>query len=66
MDQATKERLASEWQAFYAQDNGEIDDLSDKGGADWESLCVGWCLAKGATAKEAFAFYQEMIDLGAF
>ena len=32
----------------------KIDSLSDKGGADSESLCVGWSMA-GMTAKEAFA-----------
>ncbi len=66
MDQETRKRLTAEWQAFYTADIGEIDNLSDKDGADWESLCVGWCMAKGTTAKDAYAFYQDMIDLGVF
>ena len=34
--------------------------------ADSESLCVGWCMAKGMTAKEAFAFYGAMVKIGYF
>ncbi len=59
-------RLTTEWAAFYDNDTGEIDERADKGGADWESLCVGWCIAKGTTVEEAYAFYAEMIHGGRF
>lgn len=29
--------------------------------SDFESLCVGWCLAKGFTTDQAFDFYRQMI-----
>ena len=58
-------KLIEEWKRLYSQAE-EIDERSDKGGADWESLCVGWCLAKGLSFDEAFEFYQAMIPLGFF
>ncbi len=68
MDQLTKGRLTSEWLSFYADEptTDKIDRLSDKGGADWESLCIGWCMAKGTTVEDAFSFYLEMVTLGAY
>lgn len=38
-----------------------IDEMSDKGGADWESLAVGFALGKGATVDEAFAFARHLV-----
>jgi hypothetical protein len=57
--------LIEQWKSVYflAQ---EIDSMADKGGADWESLCVGWCLAKGLSVEEAYDFYQAMITLKLF
>ncbi len=66
MSYERKDELTAEWLTFYAANTGEIDTLADKGGADWESLCVGWCMAKGATAQEAYEFYGDMVRLGAF
>lgn len=30
---------------------------------DWESLCVGWCLANGLNYDEAYGFYSAAIEL---
>ena len=57
--------LVEEWRKVYNQ-HDEIDEMGDKGGADWESLCVGWCVAKGLTVEQAYDFYQDMIPLGLF
>jgi hypothetical protein len=57
--------LTEEWRKVHAQPEG-IDALADKGGADWECLCVGWCLAKGLSIEDAYAFYREMIGRGLF
>lgn len=45
-----------EWKVLY-HDAETIDGNIDKG-ACWESLCNGWCLAKGMTLNEAYRFYN--------
>jgi hypothetical protein len=55
------DKFVSEWSIVFAQAD-MIDESSDHGGADWESLCVGWAIAKGMTINQAFDFYQEMLD----
>lgn len=60
-----EERLIAEWRLIYAQAS-LIEEYSDKRAIDWESLCIGWCLAKGLSIKTAYAFYQKMIPLGLF
>jgi hypothetical protein len=57
-----KEKLINEWRETYKRFN-EDSRLEN---ADYESLCVGWCVAKGLTIKEAFSFYQKMIPLNLF
>lgn len=57
--------LVAAWAIIYAQ-AAEIEELADKGGADWESLCVGWCLGRGLTVIEAHEFYRLMIPLKLF
>lgn len=59
------EELVKEWTVIYAQAD-MIDESADKGGADWESLCVGWCLAKGLSIETSYWFYQQMIPRGLF
>lgn len=61
----SRDILISEWKLVHAQ-AGPIDENADKGGADWRSLCVGWCLAKGLSVDDAYAFYQQMIPLNLF
>lgn len=57
--------LLSEWKKVYVQGE-DIDSRSDHDGADWESLCVGWCIAKGLSVEDSFKFYQKMIPLDLF
>ena len=54
-----KADLLEEWRNVCSQSE-HIEALSDHGN-DWESLCVGWCLAKGLTAEQAYVFYSQMI-----
>ena len=65
MTKERKEQLIEEWKLVYAQSQN-IDKRSDHDGAEWESLCVGWCLAKGLTVNQAFKFYSDMIPLNLF
>ena len=57
-----EEELAKEWKIWY--DANAAHSLLDQ--ADFESLCIGWCGAKGISIDEAFAFYRKMIGLGMF
>ena len=54
--------LNARWKEFY-DETSDNDLLAD---ADFESLCVGWCLAKGLTVEESYDFYQTQISLGYF
>ena len=58
-------KLVNEWKVIYAMSE-DIDGYADKDGADWESLCVGWCLGKGMSVIEAYSFYKKMIPLRLF
>lgn len=54
--------LINAWKEVYLHVE-ELDNRSATGNADWESLCVGWCIARGLTIEAAFEFYQETIML---
>lgn len=41
----------------------QAEDFAD---CEFESICVGWCLAKGFTVDAAFEFYAMMIKRGYF
>ena len=62
-----KPDLKAEWLKLYSEvltpDEHDEDFFAEE---DFRSLCVGWALAKGLSAPEAFAFYNEMISAGAF
>lgn len=60
------EELIHEWGKLYKRQAKKIDELADKGAADWESLCVGWCLGKGLSVEDSYKFYQAMIPKGLF
>lgn len=62
----SEQELVEKWRDLFNVSGPDIDRLSDHGGADWESLCVGFCLANGLTVEHAFDFYQKMIPLGLF
>lgn len=62
-----KPDLKKEWAVFYTKAAmKDIDQFADKGGFDWESLCVGWCMAQGLAVEEAVAFYSAMVAEGKY
>lgn len=63
MKRKLTKKIIEQWKVIYDRAE-EIDALSDKGGADWESLWVGWAIANGFTPENAFDAYIELIDLG--
>jgi len=73
---AAKKQIA-EWKKFF--DALVAEGRSENGGgepddywvwvheeADFESICVGWCMAHGMTLADALDFYQQMIPLRLF
>ena len=58
-----EEKLVKQWVTeFY-------DKYSEDGGMDehdFESIALGFFIAKGATPHEAWELYQECIELGKF
>lgn len=68
--------LVKEWEILYnkhGKSEEELEALSDDerdelvySDADWQSLCVGWCLGKGLTPPQGYRFYEAMIGLGLF
>jgi radical SAM protein with 4Fe4S-binding SPASM domain len=54
-----KEKLIDDWSATYKKVNKHESCQN----FDYESLCVGWCVAKGLTVDDALDFYQDMIPL---
>lgn len=58
------DELVNEWKIIYAQAD-ELDEKIDRG-VCMESLCVGWCMAKGLPIAAALHFYQSMIPLNLF
>jgi hypothetical protein len=58
--QNSKKQLIKEWKkAFKILCKDEVC-----GDWDFESLCIGWCLAKGLSTKEGSNFYQERVHYG--
>jgi hypothetical protein len=58
---------------FIAADKALADEDSETGWgnwleneADWECLCVGWCLGQGLSVDEAHDFYQRCIKEGVY
>lgn len=54
--------LLAQWREAYAK------FIADDASAEWdfESLCIGWCVAKGLSTEQGYNFYQEMIPLELF
>ncbi len=61
-----EDELTAAWRIIYETQSKEIDHNADHGGADWQSLCVGWCIGKGLSVSEAYNFYQRMVANGLF
>ena len=59
------ETLIEEWRKIHEQSEA-IDATSRHDGHDWQSLCIGWCLAKGLSLEESDEFYSKMITMGLF
>lgn len=58
-----KATLLEKWRLLYENDGTQIDEMADKDSADWESLCVGWCMANGLTVNQAYDFYRAMVPV---
>jgi hypothetical protein len=62
--------LRDEWKVTYLllKTAGEDGDHSYwvNEESHFESICVGWCMAKGLTLNQAMDFYQAMIPLELF
>lgn len=60
-----KHPLFKEWEAAYTTAfNPESNEWLNE--ADYRSLCVGWCVAKGLSIDEALDFYSGMIAFRLF
>ena len=55
--------LLAKWVELFKRSK-EIDAASDKEGAHWESLCIGWCMAQGLSVDDAVNFYFARIQSG--
>ena len=70
---ATKAQIAA-WKKVFLVLAAECEkDSEDESNCYWvyeesdfESICVGWCMAQGMTLDEARDFYQQMIPLELF
>lgn len=55
--------LLAKWVELFRQSK-KIDRASDKEGAHWESLCIGWCMAQGLSVDAAVEFYAARVKSG--
>jgi hypothetical protein len=62
LNQEEKLKLIEEWRSWYEK-YSKWEVLEEQ---DFESICIGWCCAKGMTPDEGYDFYQEMIPLKLF
>jgi hypothetical protein len=65
------DQLRDEWKVTYlllktaGEDDGDHSYWINEE-SHYESICVGWCMAKGLTLIQALDFYQAMIPLRLF
>lgn len=62
MKTATKQN--DEWDKFY--DGLDYNDYWIQNDANFESLCVGWCMANNMTLETALEFYRMQVKRGKF
>lgn len=61
------EQLKNEWKAIHIMlTTDPYCEHWIENESHFESICVGWCLAKGLTLMLAMDFYQAMIPLELF
>jgi hypothetical protein len=58
MTDVKREVLDRKWAELY-KSRLFNDDFQE---CDFESLCVGWCLALGLSTDDAFTFYRRQVD----
>jgi hypothetical protein len=57
--------LIKAWREFHDSLTKDKEDgyfLENE--AHYESICLGWCCAKGLTIDDAFDFYRERVNEG--
>lgn len=57
-----RDALLPYWKIDYEKFNA--DEGSEN--FDYESLCIGWCVAKGYTTEEGYYFFQDMVEAGIY
>lgn len=61
------DQLVKEWKVIYLTLKSDLDNgYWIEQDSNFESICVGWCMAKGLTLTTALDFYQEMVTLRLF
>ena len=54
--------LVEKWKPVY----GYLENHENSGDWQFQSLCIGWCVANGMAISEAEDFYNTLIPLGLY